>query len=274
MPCYKFFHLQQNGGASLLADINLTSMLIECLYANEQVNQLELCNKLVNELVASTSTTTSTTTPTKLTTGESKKTLITAAQSEQIQLVLSRLKACALFNRYGCQKPLAYVRDSCQSETQCRDALVKLTWFASKRSNALHVNEWIQLMKDLQFLQSSLYRELVSYQDCSEIFLASLLGSRNTDNIKLAYTWLLDIFMCDKEGAVGLAIKAAQEYFNASSNYFDPDMEFAKECLDLVRAMILESEAMTQATAGKNFFFFYEISSKWGHNLCIKTAYC
>ena len=101
-------------------------------------------------------------------------------------------------------------------------------------------------MKDLQWLQTSLYGDLIGYQECSEIFLSSLLGSRNIENIKLAYTWLLDIFMCDKEGAVDLTVRAAQEYFNASSNYFDPDMEFAKECLELVKNMILESKSMVK----------------------------
>ena len=104
------------------------------------------------------------------------------------------------------------------------------------------MNEWIQLMKDLQFLQTNLYKDLITYYDCTEIFLSSLLGSRNTENIKLAADWLKDIFICDKKGAVDLTVKAAQEYFNASSNYYDPDMEFAKNCLELVKNIIIESK--------------------------------
>ena len=175
-----------------------------------------------------------------------KKILITSFQSEQIRIVQDRLKACGIFKKYGCIKTLAFVRESASSIDKCREALVKLTWFASKRSNSLQISEWIQLMKDLQWLQTSLYGDLIGYQECSEIFLSSLLGSRNIENIKLAYTWLLDIFMCDKEGAVDLTVRAAQEYFNASSNYFDPDMEFAKECLELVKNMILESKSMVK----------------------------
>ena len=96
-------------------------------------------------------------------------------------------------------------------------------------------------MNDLQFLQLHLYSALITYQECTEIFLSSLLGSRNLENIRLAPTWLRDIYNCDKESAVKLAVKAAQDYFNAAANYLDPDMDFAKACLDLVKTLIAES---------------------------------
>lgn len=137
---------------------------------------------------------------------------------------------------------MAYIRLSTLDAHKCRDALVKLTWCASKRDKTLQMSEWIELMKDLQQLQSSLYSSHVTYEKCTEIFLASLLGSRNLDNIHLAADWLRDIFVVDKEGAINLAIHAAQEYFNAASNYVDPDIEFAKACLNLVQSLMKDGE--------------------------------
>ena len=97
-------------------------------------------------------------------------------------------------------------------------------------------------MKDLRYLQSNIYRSLVNYQECTEIFLSSLLNSRNLENIRLGSDWLKDIFAVDKQSAVQIAIKAAQEYFNACSNYFDSDMDLAKACLNLIQTLLVDSK--------------------------------
>lgn len=99
------------------------------------------------------------------------------------------------------------------------------------------------LQQDLQFLQLTIYKSLITYQECTEIFLTSLLGSRNSENIKLAADWLRDIMIVDKECAVNLTVKVAQEYFNAAANYLDPDMEFSKSCLNLVKVLLAESKS-------------------------------
>ncbi len=54
------------------------------------------------------------------------------------------------------------------------------------------------------------------------------------DNIKLASSWLRDMYSVDKESAVKLVVTSTQEYFNSASNYYDPDMDFACACLQLV----------------------------------------
>ena len=238
IPCYKLFQLKiKNLTGDLFLEINIVPILLACLYQNENTDQIELCHLILNEIVNETTTSESDNIQ-----NQRKKILITLTHQESIKLTQIHLKACDLFKRYGVYKTLSYIKDSCSNADSCRDSLVKLTWFASKRANHLKINEWIDLMKDLQYLQLNLFKEIISYQECTEIFLSSLLGSRNLDNIKLASQWLQDIFICDKNGAVKLTVRAAQEYFNASSNYFDPDMEFAKACLELVRTLILDSK--------------------------------
>ena len=216
------------------------TILIECMYANEKAEQIDLCKQIVTEITkAAESTETGLASKSSKQLGHVTTTAyrlsLNAEQQQHLKQLQSYLKASDLFKKYGLNKTVAYIRDSSLDVAKCKDALVKLTWFASKREKTLHMSEWIDLMKDLQTLQSQIYRSLIEYQDCIEIFLASLLSSRNLDNINLASDWLRDIYNVDKEAAVKLAIQAAQEYFNAASNYLDPDIEFAKACLKLLK---------------------------------------
>ncbi len=242
----KLFQLklkQANNSEQNFPGLNLINILIDCLYVNEIPDQVDLSQKLINDIILETSVSeTQSVYQSTIPQTQHKKILINNSQLEQINIARKRLKACEMFKNYGVNKTLSFIGKSCSSKEMCRDALVKLTWSASKRTSSLKTNEWIQLMKDLQYLQSEIYKDLISYQECTEIFVSSLLGSRNSDNIKLAAQWLQDIFICDKEGAVNLIVKASQEYFNASANYFDPDMEFSKACLELIQTIILESQ--------------------------------
>jgi neuroblastoma-amplified sequence len=243
-PCVKFLNLKFKTN-NLFNELNFISILIECLYVNENANQIDLCNLIVNELTTkTTSELINLNSNRSLQHQQANKMIINNDLSEKLKTAHLHLKACDIFKKYGVNKSLTYIRDSCLNIENCRDALTKLTWFAAKRTSHLKLNEWIDLMKDLHYLQSNVYSTLISYQDCSEIFLTSLLGSRNLENIKLASDWLKDILAVDKESAVNLAVKAAQEYFNASSNFSDPDMQFAKECLNLVKTLLVESKLM------------------------------
>lgn len=233
-PCLKLVNLRlkqstQTGpnptapkpkSSNLLAEVNLIPTVIECLYVNEKCDQLDLSIQLLGALVSLS------------------KTIEPTVTNEQIKFAHEHLKACELFRKYGVHKSLSYIKTSCQTAENCRDSLVKLTWFASKRSSQLKSNEWKDLMRDLQHLQATIYKHLITYRECMEIFLSSLLGSRNLENIKMAPEWLRDIYAVDKLAAVRLVIAASQEYVNASSNYLDPDMDFAQECLRLVENMI------------------------------------
>lgn len=191
---------------NLLQELNVNSILLECLYVNDNADQLALSQQIINDLCKLS-----------LEPGQQSqlKSPIIQTQQEQIKLALEHIKACELFKKYGVNKSLSYIKKSCSSLENCRDALVKLTWFASKKTTQLKLNEWIDLMKDLKYLQASLYKNLITYRECTEIFLTSLLGSRNLENIKLAADWLKDVYIVDKEAAIQLAIKASQEYFNA-----------------------------------------------------------
>ena len=254
MPCLKLFkllinslnHQESNKVTNTFKEINCVSIIIDCIYSNEKIENIDLCSQLINELSKATDPSDSSSNLSSKSVKQSTqqnfhKIKVNTDQQRQIKELLSYLKAGDLFKKYGLNKTVSYIRESSLDVVKCRDALVKLTWFASKREKTLKMNEWIELMKDLQNLQSNIYKSLVSYHECIEIFLASLLGSRNLENINLAADWLRDIFLVDKEGAIKLAIHAAQEYFNAASNYQDPDIEFSKACIHLVQTLINES---------------------------------
>ena len=251
--CHKLFNLKlkyianpsmnQNSiqFSHMLQEVNLISIIIDCLYENDKPEQLDLCKIIINDILNCNEKIAKYVTDTSnhnQSLNSTNKLQLTHQQQLKVKLAQDHLKACEMFRKYGLNKTLSYVRDSCLNEENCRDSLIKLTWFASKRATHLKMNEWIDLMKDLQNLQNNLFKNLISYQDCTEIFLSSLIGSRNLDNINLAADWLRDIYIVDKEAAVQLGIKSAQEYFNSSSNYHDPDMNFAKECINLVKCLI------------------------------------
>lgn len=148
-PCLKLMHIKQKitspsqisssqaplsipAHFKLLLDVNLTSILLECLYVNERSDQIDLAHQIVNELC-------------KISVEPGLKPAQT--QQEQIRQALEHLRACELFRKYGLSKTLSYVKDSCANAESCRNALTKLTWFASKRTTQLRSNEWAELLK-------------------------------------------------------------------------------------------------------------------------------
>ncbi len=227
--CTKFLKLKQTSNNYLLQEINLFSIVIDCIYANEKPDQLDICNRLVSEI----------TKPNEMT---KKPVILSVTQQQQIETLKTHLKACELFKKYGIFKPVSYIRESCSSKEKCLEALRKLARFASKRSSHVNQSEWINLMKDLATLQGSLYNKFITYQDCNEMFIESLLSSKSLENIKFSMSYLKEIYAENKELAIQIVIKCEQDYFNGASNYLDPDIYFAKECLDLVK-FLATSEA-------------------------------
>ena len=123
-PCLKLFHLRlKETGKQLFADINLIPMLIDCLYENDEPSQLELCQQLSAEMVMETCLASA-----QLNQPNNKKLIISQEQHEQLKLVQIRLKACDMFKKYGVNKTLPYIRDSCLNKQNCHDSVVKLTW--------------------------------------------------------------------------------------------------------------------------------------------------
>ena len=181
-----------------LVDVNLTSIVLDCIYVNERGDQTELAQQIVNDLCRL---------------GVEPNLKPSQSQQEQIKMVLEHLKACELIKKYGMNKTLSYMRNSCSNAESCREALVTLTSLAGNRATQLKPNEWNELMRDLRYLQANLYKNLISYRECNEIFLSTLMSSKNVDNINLAAEWLKDIFNVDKQAAVKLAINASENHF-------------------------------------------------------------
>jgi hypothetical protein len=238
-------------------DLNYISIHMYVIFVRHvQVEeQFDTCGKILAEIVDTSATATGDSKSTSSSSDKDKssyKWQLTHEQQLKFDKAQEEMHANELFRRYGLCKSLAYVSESRRDATACRDAIVKLTWFASKRAAGLAVHEWIELMKDLQYLQAHVYRGLISYQECTEIFLSSLLASRSLANIRMANDWLQDIYIVDKEGAVALVLKAAQDYFNSSSSYMDSDMDYAKECLHMAKLLIVKSHQLSSSTSASS----------------------
>jgi len=145
-PCLKLLHLKLKT-TSLLNDINLISILIECLYVNEKFDQIDSYNMIINEISSKTTYEQGSSASKSVHQQQTNKLIINQELHERIKLAQSHLKACDIFKKYGVGKTLSYIRDSCLNYEKCREALVKLTWFASKKTSHLKPNEWIGLMK-------------------------------------------------------------------------------------------------------------------------------
>ena len=245
--CLKLASLiSKTSSSHSLKEMNLIGIIVECIYTNENPQQVDIAHQLVNEIsMAAHKSNESSPSPIKPPHSAAISwPELGAEQTQQIRLVQAHLRACKLFRKYGLVKTLAYVKDSASSDEKCRDALVKLTWFASKRATHSKMSEWIELKKDLKELQQSVYADRINDQECDEIYLTSLLGSRSADNIEFAAELLKDLYAVDKENAIGLALRAAQEYFNAASSHLDPDMGYASDCLNLIVGILAESSSL------------------------------
>ncbi len=138
-PCNKLLHLRlKQIDEQLFLDINLISILIDCLYENESTDQLDLCKQIANEIQATTITIEAhqknflqqpKQQQQQQLNNANKKIIINSEQLEQLKVIQIRLKACDLFKKYDVDKTLSYIQDSCSSEEKCRNSLVKLTWF-------------------------------------------------------------------------------------------------------------------------------------------------
>ena len=267
-PCLRMLRVRDKHCLSVLSELDLLSICIDCLYENNDPSPVDdhmfdMCSTILGEIALASQPTSQSSASDPVNVNhpsQSQSQLsdkdkpafrwqLTPEQQLKLTTAQEELRAIERFRRYGLRKSLAYVRESRRDPAACRDAIVKLTWFASKRASGLSITEWIELMKDLQQLQSHLYRGLISYQECSEIFLSSLLASRSLANIRMANDWLADIYMVDKEGAIGLILKAAHEYFNSSASYADTDMDYAKECLRMAKLLIVKSRLASSSAA-------------------------
>ena len=231
-PCLKLMHLRSNPkslrqhsiSSFNLNELNLVSIIIDCMYVNQRPEQINICHQLINDMTVKPDGQV----------GQKEKIILTHHQQQQIKQVKEHLYACELFKKYGINKTLSFIKNSCSDTDSCRDALVKLTSFSTNHSENLKL-----IFQDLNHLQIHLYKDLISNKECTEILVTSLLRSKNLENIKQSIDLLEDIYDADKEAGVQLGIKSAQDYFNASSNYGDTDINYAKVCIDLVLSMIL-----------------------------------
>ncbi len=135
-PCFKLFKIKIGAHPpvpSILNEINVVNIILDCFYVNEVPQQVDICLQLVNEIINSSE-------PSKV--GPLNMEIL-----EKIKIAQDCIKAHEIFKKYGVLKTLAYIRDSCSNEENCKNALTKLTWFASKRTSHVKHSEWIDLMK-------------------------------------------------------------------------------------------------------------------------------
>ncbi|KAF8777200.1 Neuroblastoma-amplified sequence like protein [Argiope bruennichi] len=155
------------------------------------------------------------------------------------------ISVAELLEKNGLAIPLAMVKSISNSTEEVRKILIKLARMASHRVPVLDEEEWKTLLTDILEMHKTLF-QCVTYEDCYEIVLQSLLCSGKSENITFAGTMMEcnnkqrkhDIgpqsFKLPYTKSVALVLAASQEYFNSSSDASDPCMSLAKSCLKLI----------------------------------------
>ncbi|GFT32150.1 neuroblastoma-amplified sequence [Nephila pilipes] len=150
-----------------------------------------------------------------------------------------------LLDKNGLAVPLSLVQHISNNTEDVRKTLTKLTRMASHRVPMLDEEEWKALLTDILEMQKILF-QCVTYEDCYEIVLQSLLCSGKLENITFAGRMMQcnnkqrrqtigpQSFKLPYVKSVDLVLAASQEYFNSSSDASDPCISLAKSCLKLI----------------------------------------
>nr|XP_042904334.1 neuroblastoma-amplified sequence [Parasteatoda tepidariorum] len=142
---------------------------------------------------------------------------------------------------------LSMVQSLSNNMLEVKKVLVKLTRMASHRIPVLDEEEWTNLLSDILEMHKVLFK-CVTYEDCYEIVLHSLLCSGKNENI----TFAGKMMECNNKKkreknfigpasfklpfvkSVELVLVASQEYFNSAADASDSCMSLAKSCLNLI----------------------------------------
>ena len=221
----------------IVADASLLiSLALDCIYACQKTDQLEVAMKIYDCLPERPSGSDST----------------SSQLHDQLDQLQSHLEAADILDNHGVAITPAAISSKQNDEEQLEQLFVRLTRIAMRKAPT--ENRWKELLDDMLELQSKVFGR-ISPQLCYEILVGSLLSSARKESIASAglmlrldpnrdshatttsesgYRKPLEMAVIPFERSKQLILQAAEEYFNSSENLSDPSLELASYCLGLV----------------------------------------
>ncbi|KAK4028880.1 hypothetical protein OUZ56_021899 [Daphnia magna] len=210
----------------------LISLALECIYACQKTDQLEVAMKIYDCLPERPS--------------DSKRDQLLSELHDQLDQLQSHLEAADILENYDVAITPATISTKQNDEEQLEQLFVRLTRSALRKGETQTENKWKELLEDMLELQRKVFRR-ISPQLCYEILVGSLLSSAKKESITSAGLMLELNPNADShpsqsgspskipfERSKELILQAAEEYFNSSENLSDPGLELASYCLGLI----------------------------------------
>lgn len=210
----------------------LISLALECIYACQKTDQLEVAMKIYDCLPERPS--------------DSKRDQLLSELHDQLDQLQSHLEAADILENYDVAITPATISTKQNDEDQLEQLFVRLTRSALRKGETQTENKWKELLEDMLELQRKVFRR-ISPQLCYEILVGSLLSSAKKESITSAGLMLELNPNADShssqsgspskipfERSKELILQAAEEYFNSSENLSDPGLELASYCLGLI----------------------------------------
>ncbi|XP_071447202.1 NBAS subunit of NRZ tethering complex-like [Hetaerina americana] len=225
LPLKLFEYFSTEQPESLVSSLDeITSLALDCLYSYPEADQLDVAFKILECL------------PER---GFGSQSHQSIELHERVDELESHLSCAEIFQRNGILMPLTYIRQVQYEHDTVYGLLVKLSRSIIKKSLPATQIEWNYLLNDIMDLQTKSF-SIINFETCIEIYVSALLSSGLGPNINNASEYL----QCSKDmgcskrvsydRSVQLILKSAREYFDSSSDVFDPLMNLAKSCLQLI----------------------------------------
>lgn len=209
----------------------LISLALECIYACQNTDQLEIAMKIYDCLPERPN--------------DTKKDPLLSQLHDQLDQLQSHLEAADILENYDVALTPATISAKQSDEEQLEQLFVRLTRAALRKGETQTENRWKELLEDMLELQRKVFRR-ISPQLCYEILVGSLLSAARKESITSAGLMLelhpnVDLQQSQSssskipfERSKELILQAAEEYFNSSENLSDPGLELASYCLGLI----------------------------------------
>jgi len=221
----------------------LISLSLDCIYACQQTDQLEVAMKLYDCLPERPS---GSKTPPEL-----------SRLHDRLDQLQSHLEAADILENHEIYMTPSVIAAKQLDAEQSEQLFVRLTRTFMRKAQPPTENQWKEVLQDMLELQKKVFQR-VSPQLCYEILVGSLLSSSKKENITSASLMLqldpnhhqqqrsvpqsgesgprkpLEMAFIPFERSKQLILETAEEYFNSSENLSDPCLELANYCLGLI----------------------------------------
>ncbi|XP_008201876.1 neuroblastoma-amplified sequence [Nasonia vitripennis] len=159
--------------------------------------------------------------------------------SKKYKELEKELKCLQMLNKYEVKIPLNEVRQSKQNSLEAKALLVQMSENLINIYPMPNEKNWSQLLNDMLDLQEQIF-SCLDIETCFEISMVARLKSRSKTAIQ-GCTNLMEMKKTGRshlkvsyERAIDFILEESNNYFNNSKSLTDPDMELAKECLQLI----------------------------------------